>query len=460
MVSMRLAIRTLLGVAALPLLLLNSCSSGGTPAATTTTTTRRQPQRRNGLSAGAPHRKAAITSTANPGGTEQSYRFIVLPTIDGTQERVHFTNVYGTTPITIGSARIAVVTTAPAVDATTDKPLTFNGSTSVTIPAGQSVTSDTVNVTYSFGQKLAVSMYVKGTFPALTQHDSQVTTNYTTGSGIGDKTTDAAGTSFSTSVTEWFLLTGVDVYGAYQGTVVLYGSSSIDGHGSNYGSANAYPVANVAVPGQDNDRPSDWLARSLIAAGYRVGVLNGGEIADPAGEDARTLGGQSQAGIDRVARDVTSQPGVKAVIVYFGGVDLRSDCESATQVEGYLTSIVNQAATAGVRVILATIPPAEYCLTSDASLLPSAANPWQGDINSGPENPGSIERRALNTWIRTTGANLPGVVAVADFDAALAYPAHPDFLMPNFTSSDNFHPTGLGYQAQMNAVSLTSILGK
>ncbi len=402
----------------------------------------------------------AQNSSEDPGGTEQSYRFILLPTIDGTQERVHFSNVYGTSPVTIGSARIAVVTTAPAVDSSTDKPLTFNGSTSITIPAGGTVTSDSVNVTYSFGQKLAVSMYVKGVFPALTQHDSQVTTNYTSGTGSGDQTANTSGSAFTTPITEWFLLTGVDVYGSYQGTVAVYGSSSIDGHGSNYGSTNAYPVPNVPIAGQDNDRPSDWLARNLVGAGYRLGVLNAGTIGDPAGEDARTASGASAAGVDRFTRDVASQAGIKAVVIYFGGIDVRSDCVAATQVEASLTNIVAQATAAGIRVILATLPPAEYCLTSDASLLPSATNPWQGDINPGPENPGSTQRRLLNTWIRTTGASLPGVVSIADFDAVLAYPLHPDFMMPNFTSSDNFHPNGLGYQTQMNAVSLSAILGQ
>ena len=460
MVAFRSLFRLLSASCCASLILLTSCSSSSVPATTTTTTTTpATPASQWVVSWGAPP-ESALTTVQNTGGAEQTYRFILLPTIDGTQERVHFSNAYGTGPVTIGSARIAVVTTAPAVDSSTDKPLTFNGSTSITIPAGQTVTSDSVNVSYTFGQKLAVSMYVKGTFSPLTEHDSQVTTNYTAGSGSGDKTTDTAGSSFTTPMTEWFLLSGVDVYGQYQGTVVLYGSSSIDGHGSNYGSTNAYPVPNTIVPGQDNQRPSDWLAKSLIAAGYRIGVANSGTIGDPAGEDAATASGRSTAGIDRVSRDVVNQAGVKAVVVYFGGVDLRSDCLPAATVETYLTSIVSQASTSGVRVILATIPPAEYCTSSDPSLLPSAANPWQGDLYPGPENGGSTERRAVNTWIRTTGANLAGVVAIADFDAALAYPTHPDFMMPNFTSSDNFHPNGLGYQAQSAAIPLSAILGQ
>jgi lysophospholipase L1-like esterase len=436
-------------------LLLNSCSSSSN----TVTTGPPAPASIWVASWGAPPENASATAE-DPGGSEQSFRFVVLPTIDGTEERVHFSNAYGTAPVTIGSARIAVAGTGAAVDASTDKPLTFSGGTSVTIAAGQQIVSDPVNVSYTFGQKLAVSMYVKGTFAPLTQHDSQVSTNYASAVGSGDTTTDATGAAFANSNTEWYLLSGIDVYGPYQGTVVLLGSSSIDGHGSNYGSANAYPVPNVPVAGQDNDRPSDWLARSLVSGGYRVGVYNAGILADSAEEFPNEASGTATPGVDRVSRDVLQIAGVKAVVIYLGGVDLRGQCVPATNVEAALTNIVAQANAGGIRVILATIPPAEYCVTSDPSLLPSAANPWQGDVNPGPENPGSTQRRLVNTWIKTAGSQLPGVVSVADFDAALAYPGHPDFLMPNFTSADNFHPTGLGYQAQSGAIDLKAILGQ
>jgi lysophospholipase L1-like esterase len=402
----------------------------------------------------------ALPSAENPGGAEQSFRSLFLPTIDGTEERVHFSNLFGASPITIGAARLAVATGAgPAVDPTKDVSLTFNGASSITIAAGQEVTSDPVNVTYAFGQKMTVSIYMKGSFPPLTQHDSDVTTNYASAAGAGDTTTDASGASFATANTEWFLLTGVDVYGPYQGTVAIFGSSSVEGHNSNFGDTNSYPVMNVPIAGQDNDRPSDWLARQLVAAGYRMGVLNAGEDGDPAGEDSRTASGSSVAGIDRMDHDVLKQAGIKAVVIYFGGIDLRSDCVPATNVEASLTNMVSQGQAAGVRVILATLPPSEYCMSSSPDLLPSAANPYQGDLYPGPENPGSTQRRAVNDWIRTTGAQLPGVVAIADLDQALVYPPHPDFMMPNFYTNDNFHPNGAGYGVQSAAIPLPSLLG-
>ena len=397
----------------------------------------------------------ANPSTENLGGSEQTFRFFFLPTIDGTQERIHLSNLFGTVPVTIGAARLAVAIAAgPAIDPSRNLPLTFNGSPSITLQAGQETVSDPVNLTYSFGEKMAVSVYLQGSFPALTQHDSQVTTNYAADPEAGDQTSDTTGAAFPTSNTEWYLLSGMDVYGAYQGTVAIFGSSSVDGHESNYGNTNSYPDANAPIATQDNDRPSDWLARDLIAAGYRVGVLNAGNIGDAAGYDSAS----SLAGINRMKHDVLQQAGIKTVVIYFGGIDLRSACLPATEVEGALSNMVAQAQAVGVRVMLATLPPSEYCTTSDASLLPSTANPYQGDLYPGPENPGSAERRTLNAWIRTSGAQLPGVVAIADFDQALAYPAHPDFYYPNFYSGDNFHPNGAGYGAQSAAIQLPLIL--
>src|ERR1700678_3848759 len=96
----------------------------------------------------------ALSTPENLGGKEQTFRFMILPTIGAAEERVHFSNYFGTTPITIASARLAVALTAastPAIDPTHDAALTFNGSTSVTLQPNQEIDSDPVKVTYSFG---------------------------------------------------------------------------------------------------------------------------------------------------------------------------------------------------------------------------------------------------------------------------------------------------------------------
>ncbi len=403
----------------------------------------------------------AAASAANPGGAEQTFRSFFYPTVAGTMERVRFSNYFGTAPIVIGAARLAIAVTPPAVDPANDVALSFSGSPSVTIAPGTEAMSDPVNLTYTFGQKLAVTAYVQGSFAPLTQHESQVVTNYSSVANAGNTTTDTGETSFSQANTEWFLLSGMDVYGQYQGTVAIFGSSTIDGHNSNLGDTNAYPVAQVAVPGQDNERISDALARTLNAAGFHLGVLNAGILGDVAGPTSGSASGSP--GVDRISRDVLHQPGIKTVVIDLGQVDLRLNaCGEATEVEASLQDMVAQAYAAGVRVILGTIAPASYC--TNASSPNYGSNPvndgssFAGDSNPGPENPENAQRHLVNTWIKTTGVSLPGVVGVADFEAALADPDHPDFLIPTLNSGDNFHPDGPGYQVKSQAISINSIL--
>ena len=376
-------------------------------------------------------------------------------------ERVRFSNYFGTAPVTIGAAHLGIAATLPAVDPSNDVALTFGGGPSIVIAPGTEVMSDPVNLSYTFGQKLAVTAYVQGTFTPLTQHDSQVITNYASAVNAGNMTTDSAGTSLTQPNTEWFLLSGMDVYGQYQGTVAIFGSSTIDGHNSNLGNTNAYPVAQVAVPGQDNDRISDALARTLNAAGFHLGVLNAGILGDVAGPSSGSAAGSP--GVDRIGRDVLHQPGIKAVVIDLGQVDLRLNaCGDAAEVEASLQNMVAQAYAAGVRVILGTIAPASYCTNaSSPNFGPNPANdggPFAGDSNPGPENPENVQRHLVNTWIKTTGVTLPGVVGIADFEGMLADPDHPDFLIPTLNSGDNFHPDGAGYQVKSQAIDINSIL--
>jgi lysophospholipase L1-like esterase len=405
----------------------------------------------------------ALQSAANPGGSEQSFRMLFYPTLSGSEERLHFSNFFGTGPVTIGAARLSISPDrSAAIDPTHDVAVTFGGASSITIPAGAIITSDPVRLTYAFGQRLAVSMYLKGAFAPLTQHDSQVTTNYATPVSAGDKTTDVTGASFSQPNTEWYLLSGMDVLGAYQGTVVLFGSSSIDGHNSNVGNANSYPTGNTVVAGQDNDRPSDWLARQLQSAGYQLGVLNAGVPNDAAGPtvvDIPALG--TQDGIDRLNRDVLQQTNVKAVVIYLGAIDERApECKLAPAIEDSLSQIIAMSAQAGVRVVIATLPPTVYCPNPSSpnfGPIPTAADPYGGEGDP-PTNGGMVQRNLVNGWIRSTAVNLPGVVGIADFDKVLADPAHPDFMIPNLNSGDNFHPNGVGYGVQSSAIPLNLLL--
>jgi lysophospholipase L1-like esterase len=362
--------------------------------------------------------------------------------------------------VTIGASRLSIGKDgSAAIDATHDVPVTFGGSASVTIQPGQIVVSDAVSLAYTYGQTLAVSMYLSGTFPALTQHDSLFPNNFATTTGAGNKTSDTSGASFTNTTQEWLLLNGVDVYGPYQGTVVLFGSSTTEGYKSDYGATNSYPTPNVQIAGQFDSRPSDLLAQRLNAAGYTIGVINAGINSNTV---TTNVDSQGQTAVVRLSRDVLQQPGVIAMVMYFGAIDLRSSvCESASGIEASTQAVITAAAAANVRVLLATLPPSAFCTNPAAPNFgpsPMPGSPYAGGATPGPVNGAETQRMLLNSWFRSTGATLPGVAGIVDYDKALLDPANPDFMIGNYNSGDNFHPDVAGYQAEINSIPLTLLL--
>ncbi len=406
----------------------------------------------------------AVADADNAGSNEESFRFLVTPTIGGVQERVRFSNVYGLTAVTLGAAHLAVGEDgSSAVDPTHDVALSFSGQPGVTIAPGQVVVSDPVALTFSFGQTLAISAYLKGGFGPVSKHPSLFITNYRSGAGSGDKTADTTGASYTKTLGDWLLINGIDVYGPYQGTLALFGSSTTDGTHSNYSSTMIYPTPNVPLPGQHTNRLSDWLARRLNAAGYQIGIVNEGVSGDTVTDDITNQTNHVKNANQRIAQDVLSLPNLLGMVTYFGSIDIRSpDCKSAPAIEAATEQMIATAAAAKAPVIIATIPPSAFCTNpqeANYGPYPSPAAPYAGAVTPGPANGGEIQRVALNAWIRQTGAALPGVVGIADFDKALADPARPNFLLAPYNSGDNYHPTGLGYEMESGVIPL-SVLPK
>ena len=399
-------------------------------------------------------------SPENSGGTERSYRFLVTPSIGGTKERVRFSNFYGSTPITIGAARLAVGKDgSSAVDSTHDVALSFAGQPSLTIAPGQVAVSDPVSLNFSYGQVLAISVYLPGTFGPVDRHSSIFVTNYATQDNAGNQTADATGAALTQTLGDWLLINGVDVYGSYQGTFALFGSSTTDGFHSNYGDDQIYPTPNVPIDGQHTSRLSDWLAARLNAAGYHIGVVNLGIPGDTVTDDTTNITGDVQNANQRVGHDLLTLPNLLAAVTYFGSIDIRSvDCKSAPAIESATSQLIATAAAAKVPIVLATIPPSAFCTNPaqpNFGPLPSPSAPYAGGVTPGPANGGELQRIAFNQWIRATGASLPGVVGIADFDQVLADPSRPSFLLPQFNSGDNYHPNGNGYHTESSAIPLS-----
>lgn len=434
--------------------LLQSCSSSIVQSSTGTTTPPVTTAAPIWVGAWGASMTNANPVSDNTGGSERSYRFLVTSTLDGTQARVKFSNLYGTTPVTLGAARLSWGTDgSPAIDPSHDVGLTFNGSKSVVLAPGSTVTSDSTNLSFGLGQVLAISVYLKGDFDKVSRHDSYFVTNYSTANGVGDATADTTGASFTNTMQDWLLVNEVDVYGSYQGTLVMYGSSTTDGFKSDYSSDKVYPAQNSPISTQHADRVTDWMARRLAAAGYRIGVLNEGIPGDPITD----LGGVLTPN-QRFTQDVLALPNVLGIVSYFGSIDLRSSaCVNATDMETATQQLVATAAAAKLPIVLATLPPTGLCSNQKSpnyGPLPNPGDPYAGGLTPGPANGSEVQRAAFNQWLRTTAVSLPGVAGIADYDQALRDPQHISFMLPQYNSGDNYHMNGNGYGAEANSISL------
>src|SRR5215475_6778050 len=91
---------------------------------------------------------------------DSTLREIVHTSIAGKALRVKFTNEFGTEPLRIDAAAIALSTGVSGVDAASLHDLTFGGSPSIVIPPGAEVLTDPVAMATPAFTNLAISLYL------------------------------------------------------------------------------------------------------------------------------------------------------------------------------------------------------------------------------------------------------------------------------------------------------------
>ena len=351
----------------------------------------------------------------------QTLRQIVRSTIAGSRARVVFANTFGTAPISIGAASVALRDKDSAIISSSVRKLTVNGSGGFKIPAGAIIVSDTVQLSVPARVDLAIDVYVAedlgtGGSP-ITMHNGANQTSYVSASG--DHTGEATVQS-STITRSWFLISRVEVAALPEaGALTTFGDSITDGTRSTVDTNNRWP---------------DHLARRLAAQGNaEFAVLNVGIAGN------RLLSeGNPAAGINALARferDVLAQPGVTHVIVMEGindiGVAGRSPSPGADDLIAAHRQMIERAHARGLRIYGATL------------------TPFEGAAYFTQE--GEAKRQAVNRWIRTSGM-YDGVI---DFDMVTRDPAAPTKLLPMFDSGDHLHPGDAGYTAMGEAVDLS-----
>jgi lysophospholipase L1-like esterase len=350
--------------------------------------------------------------------TNQTLREIVHTTTTGTQVRVVFSNVFGTSPLTIGAAHVALRDKDSAIAAATARPLTFSGQPTMTIPAGAVVVSDGVSLTVAAATDFAIDLYLPGStnMPSpLTMHNAALQTSYVsdTGNFTGKATLPVVATTQS-----WFGVARVEVMAPpATATVVAFGDSITDGARSTPDTNNRWP---------------DLLARRFMAENLAFTVANSG-----IGGNRVLSEGAYQAGINALARfdrDALDVAGVRHIIVLEGINDIgnarQNPTPTATDLIAGHKQLIERAHARGITIYGATL------------------TPFSGAAYFTAE--GEAKRQALNDWIRTSR----GYDAVIDFDAATRDPAHPAQFMAQYDSGDHLHPNDAGYKAMADAIDL------
>ena len=338
----------------------------------------------------------------------------------GQRLRLRLSNEYGTQPLAIGAAHVALVGPDGAVIAGSGRPLTFAGARIATIPPGAPLLSDPVALPTKALARLRVSLFLPSDTHGCTCHMTGAERVQV--SPQGDWTErplppTAAGASAPQAEYRAFL-TGVEVEtaGPTSPVVVALGDSITDGYRSTTRADRRWP---------------DRLAERLVAKARPVGVVNAGISGNRVISDgAIAIFGQSA--LSRFDRDVLSIPGATHIVILEGINDLGGRPTPAAEalIAGY-RQLIARAHAHGLKMIGATLLPYGGAAYFSA--------------------PGETERQKINAWIRTSH-EFDGVV---DLDAAVRDPARPERMKADLQSGDWLHPNDAGYRVMGEVVDLS-----
>lgn len=351
--------------------------------------------------------------------TNTTVRMIARVTVSGDAVRIRLDNTFGTTPLSVGKAYVGLRTQQAALAAGSNRPVTFNTSATVIVPAGGSVTSDPVRMAVLAQQDLAVSLHIPDAGVRPSQHGGAQVTSYLAANGSGDVTADETAKPFTATTTSMLWLKAVDVSSSSStGSIVAFGDSITDG---------------TCTTVDAHDRWEDWLAVRLALDAADRGQREAHKAVVNEGIGGNTITRQgiqpppdSPPGLERLERDVLTHHGVTHVILFMGTNDLRREAP-ASQVIAGMQDIVTRVKARGLKIVGVTI-------------IPRHNRPPTPD-NTGWSDAKTRARHEVNQWIRTKAA----FDAVIDFDKVVQDPNNADLIYPPFNCGDGIHPSPRGY---------------
>lgn len=339
-------------------------------------------------------------------------RQVVHVSIGGRQLRVRISNTFAdwNDDLKISAASVSLSVGSHAINADSTKALTFHGRSSVIVPYGVLMISDPVEFDLPAGSDLAVTIHIADATEKITGHRSArgEVVHLQRGEAVMDE-------SLPQSVKNkcWHYLSGVDVLAPDTSrALVCLGDSITDGKGSTEGANRRWP---------------DLLAQRMRANSETagIGVLNQG-----IGGNGLWRGGIGQTALQRLERDVLSQPAVKWLIILEGINDLGGGKISADEMIVAYEQIVIRARERGMLVYGATILPCGESFYFTPEL--------------------EEKRQKVNQWIRNSGV----FDAVIDWDAALRDPEKPAQLLPAADCGDHLHLNDEGSRIMAESIDL------
>ena len=358
---------------------------------------------------------------------DTTVREIVHVSIGGSRARVVLSNAFGTAPLAIGAASVALRENDSNIVKNTGHSLTFGGSVTVMIPAGATMISDAVDLKFPAMSDLAIDLYLPREMLAaaspLTVHAGAQQSNYISKNG---NFAGAAELPVASTTTAWFFLSRVETTApaaANISAIICFGDSITDGTRSTPNTNHRWP---------------DLLAKRLAAKPVSARAILNEAIAGN-----RLLSeGNLNFGINALARfdrDVLEQPGATHMIVLEGINDIGMGRTggappSSAELIAAHQQLIERAHAHGLKIIGATL------------------TPFEGAAYFTPD--GETRRQAINAWMRGGKAGSPSYDGVIDFDAAARDPQNPTKFNPQFDSGDHLHPNDAGYQAMANAIDL------
>lgn len=322
-------------------------------------------------------------------------RQVLRLTAGGGQVRLRLSNVLSPTPLALAAVSVGLRAEGPAAAPGTLRPVTVGGKSAFVVPPGERVTTDPVELSTARGDGVLVSFAVRGT-ASLTAHRIGALRGWCAATGSGDLTREESGRAFPGGDRAGLVVEDASVTAprASPRVVVVAGDSLTD--------APMAPDLRPRWPDVLADRLQGVPVASAAVAGNRV-LIQGG-FGDPL--------------VQRFERDVLQRDGIGTVVLLAGTNDLARDI-GAPRLQQELSGLAAAARARGLRVVLATIPPADERTSAQQA-----------------------DRRAVNTWIR---AEAP-VDLVVDADAVLRDTRVPERLAAVYDSGDGLHLSPAGHR--------------